>query len=66
MMSHHLTMFGGHWSNTIEDMKYLICHVTSLNPQIEGSTIFSRSGISLCYVFILPYLVVNGLMQLQI
>ena len=31
MESHHLPMFGEHWSSASGDIKYLIFHVTSQN-----------------------------------
>ena len=46
MVSHHLIMFGGHWSNASGNMKYLICHMTSQNHVIEGERKF-MSGSSL-------------------
>ena len=37
-MSHHLAMFGGHWSVEIGDIKYLMCQGTSQNHVIEASS----------------------------
>ena len=33
-------MFSGHWSSESGDKKYLICHVTSQDHKIEGSSNF--------------------------
>ena len=47
MVSHHLTMFDGHWSIASWDMNYLISHLTSKNNVIKESSIFmSRSSLS--------------------
>ena len=54
MMSHHLAMFGGYWSNTNEDINYLICHVTSRRLMDEVTFL---GGSSLWYVTTLPSLV---------
>ena len=35
--SHHLAMFGSHWSSANEDITYLICRVTSHCHTIERS-----------------------------
>ena len=48
-VSHNLVMFGGHWSSTSGDIKYLTCHVTSQNHMTEGSSNFI-SGSSSWYV----------------
>ena len=45
MVSLLFAIFAGHWSSADEDIKYLICHVTSLNRSIEGSSNF-MSGTS--------------------
>ena len=42
MVSHHLAMFGGHWSSASGDIKYLTCHVTLQNHVIEGSSNFYK------------------------
>ena len=39
-MSHHLAVFGGHWTYANANIKYLIGHVTSQNHVIEGSSNF--------------------------
>ena len=55
MVTHHFAMFGGHWSSANGDVKYLICHVTSQNHVIGGSSNF-MSWTSSWYVTILPSL----------
>ena len=57
---HYLHMFGGHWSNASEEMKYLICHMTSENHVIEGSISF-MSGTSSWHVTTLPGLLAIGI-----
>ena len=43
--SHHLAMFGGHWSSACGDIMYLTCHMTLQYHVIEGSSNFmSRSS----------------------
>ena len=56
-MSHHLAIFDGHCSSAIEDIKYLMCHVTSQNHLIERSSSFV-SGILSWHATTLPSLVV--------
>ena len=65
MESHYIPMFGGHWANTSGDRKYLICHVTSQNQVIEGSSNF-LSGSPSWYVTTLPSLVVIGIVVVEI
>ena len=65
MVSHHLIMFGGHWSNASGNMKYLICHMTSQNRVIEGERKF-MSGSSLWYITTLSSLVALGIAVVQI
>ena len=36
-VSHHFTIFGGHWPSAKGDIKYLICHMTLQDHVIEGS-----------------------------
>ena len=55
MVNHHFAIFGGHWSSANGDVKYLICHVTSQNHVIGGSSNF-MSWTSSWYVTILPSL----------
>ena len=43
---HYFTMFGGHWSSAIGDIKYFICHVTSQYHVIDGSCNFIRGRSS--------------------
>ena len=35
-VSHHVTIFGGHWLSAKGDTKYLICHMTLQDYMIEG------------------------------
>ena len=65
MVSHHLAMFGGHWSSASGDVKYLTCHVTLQNYVIEGSVNFV-SGSSSWYITTLPSLVATGIVAVQI
>ena len=65
MVSHHLAMFGGHWSSASGDVKYLTCHVTLKNYVIEGSVNFV-SGSSSWYITTLPSLVATGIIAVQI
>ena len=46
MMSDHIARFGGHLSSASEDMKYLLCHTTSQNHAIEGSSNFMSRSFS--------------------
>ena len=46
MESHHLAMFGCHWSNANEDIKYLTCDVTLQNHVTEGSSNFISESSS--------------------
>ena len=59
MASHHIAMFGGHWSIAIGDRKYLMCHVTSQNPVIERSSNFISGSYS-WYVTALPSVMAIG------
>ena len=34
-MSHHIAMFGRHWSSTSGGINYLTCHVTLQNHMME-------------------------------
>ena len=65
MISQHLAMFAGHWSGASGNMKYLICHATSLTHVIEGLCNF-MSGSSSFYVTTLPSLVVLGVAVVEI
>ena len=56
MVSHHLAMFGGHWSSASGDIKYLKYHVTLQNHVIEGLSNV-MSGNSSWYITTLPILV---------
>ena len=58
-------MFGGDWSSASEDMKSLVCHVTSQNHVIVGSSNF-MSGSSSWYVTIVPKFVAIGIVVVQI
>ena len=42
--NHYLPMTGGHWSSVSGDIKLLICHVTSQNHVIEGSSNLSENS----------------------
>ena len=53
-MSHHLAIFGDHWSSESDDMKYLTCHVTSQNHMTDQSSNF-MSGSSSWYVTSLQF-----------
>ena len=65
LLSHCLAMFGGHWSTTNGDTKYLICHVSSIRQVSEGSSNLMNGSSSL-YVTIFPNLVVTGIAVLNI
>ena len=54
---------GGHWSHASGDRKYLICHVTSQNREIEGSGNFLSSS---WYATTLPSLVAIGIVVVEI
>ena len=56
MESHHLAVFGCHWSRKSGDIKYLICKVTSKDYVIEASCDFV-SRTSTFYARNLPNLV---------
>ena len=62
--SHHLAMFGGHWSSASGDIKYLICHVTSQNHVIERSSNFMSESSS-WHVTTLPSLVPIGIVAVE-
>ena len=64
MVSHLPAVFGGHWSNTSEDIAYLIYHVTPQDHMIEGSRNF-MSGTALLHVTTLPSLVVIGILVVE-
>ena len=65
MVSHHLAMFGDHWSSASGNIKYLIFHVTSQNHLIEGSCKFMNET-SLLYVTTMPSLVTIGIVVIEI
>ena len=44
MVSHHLAMLGGHWISGSGDIKYLTCHMTLQNHEIEGSSNFTSGS----------------------
>ena len=54
--SHHLVMFGVHWSNASRDIAYVICYRTLQNHVIERLCGVIGGSFSL-YVTILPSLV---------
>ena len=64
MESHHLAMFGVHWSSASRDIKHLICHMTSQKLLIEESSNF-MSGSSLWYVTTLPRLMAVGILVVE-
>ena len=65
MVSHHLAMFGDHWSSASGNIKYLIFHVTSQNHLIEGSCKFMNET-SLLYVTTMPSLVTIGIVVISL
>ena len=58
-VSHHLAMFGGHWSSPSEDIKFLI-YIRPLKTVMEGSS-NSMSENSSWYITTLPSLVAIGI-----
>ena len=44
-MSHHLAIFGSHWSSASGDIKYLTCHMTIQNHVIKGPVNFMSNYI---------------------
>ena len=65
MVSHHLAMFGDHWSSASGNIKYLIFHLTSKNHLIEGSCKFLNKT-SLQYVTTVPNLVAVDIVVIEI
>ena len=65
MGSYDLAIFGGNLLSASGDIKYSICHVTSQNYVIEGSSNF-MSGSSSWYVTTLTRLVAIGIVLVQI
>ena len=65
MVSHHLAMFGDHWSSANGNIKYLIFHVTSQNRLIERSCKFMNKT-ALLYVTIMPSLVAMDIVVIEI
>ena len=65
MVSHHLAMFGDHWSNVSGNIKYLIFHVTSQNHLTEGSCKFMDKTF-LLYVTIMSSLVAIDIVVIEI
>ena len=65
MVSHHLAMFGDHWSSTSGNIKYIIFDVTSQNHLIEGSYKF-MDKISLLYVTTMPSLAAIDIVVMEI
>ena len=45
-MSPRLAVFGGFWPTAIGDVEYLICHLTSRNHVIQGSSNFMSESFS--------------------
>ena len=64
-MSHHLAMFGGHWSSASEDIKFLICNMTLQDHMIQGSSNF-MSVSSSWYIITLPDLMAIGIVVVDI
>ena len=64
-MSHHLAMFGGHWSSASEDIKFLIRNVTLQDHMIQGSSNF-MSVSSSWYIITLPDLMAIGIVVVDI
>ena len=60
-----LAMFGSHWSDASGDIKYLICHMTTQNQLIEGSSNF-MSGSSSWHVTTLPSLETLDIVEVEI
>ena len=48
-MSHHLAMFGSHWSIANEDIKYLIRQVTPQNRVIEEPNNYEWELFMVCH-----------------
>ena len=65
MVSHHLAVFGDHWSSANGNIKYLMFHVISQNHLIEGSCKFINET-SLLYVITMPSLVAIGIVVIEI
>ena len=64
-VSHHFTIFGGHWPSAKGDIKYLICHMTLQDHVIEGSRDTMGGSLS-SYVTILSSLVAAGIVLAEI
>ena len=64
-VSHHLPMFGGHWSSGTGDIKYWICHITLQNHVIEGSCNFMIRSSS-WHITTLPTLVTIDIVVVEI
>ena len=64
-MSHHLAIFGVHWSSASGDIKCLTCHVTLQNHVIEGSSNF-LSGSSFLYMITMPSFVAICIVVVEI
>ena len=65
MVSHHLTMSGGHCYIPIVDIKYLMCHVISQNHVIERSSNFMTIKFS-WLVNTLPSFMAIGIIAVEI
>ena len=65
IQNHRLGKLGGHWSNAIGDISYLICQVTSQKHETgEPSNFMSWS--SSWYVTTLPSLVAIGIAVVEV
>ena len=62
---HCLGMFSDDWSIASGYIKYLICHVTSLNCMMKVSSNF-MSGSSSWYTSTLPSLIAIGIVLVEI
>ena len=65
MLSHHLTMHGGHCFIATGNIEYWICHVTSQNHVIEGSSNFMSDSFSWYVTTTFPSLVAIGIVVVE-
>ena len=63
MVSHHLTMHGGFIATG--NIEYWICHVTSQNHVIEGSSNFMSDSFSWYVTTTFPSLVAIGIVVVE-
>ena len=57
MVSHHLAIFGGHWSSASGNMQYVNIQVTSQNHVTERSSNFMSGRLSLCTSLVAKFIV---------